>query len=171
MVMKMITNLISDGPDPELKNKLSLFGQFIGNWKIESIWYLQNGLIVNGSGMVSFGWILYGTCIQDVWTGEAINPPKNFPKRGFGTTLRFYNQQLESWNCIWIAPVSGVTMIFTARQKGNEILLEGKKKEGSLENWIYSNIKADSFDWRAEISFNQGKTWIIEQKIKGTRLI
>ena len=166
----MIKNLISNLPDKEFKNKLQLFGQFIGNWKIHSTWFLDNNVQVEGEGEVSFGWILYGTAIQDVWTGEAINPPKNFPKMGFGTTIRYFDQNLDTWKCIWIDPVSSVTISFIARQKEEEIILEGINKDGNLENWIYSNIQLNVFDWRAEISKDKGKTWKLDQKILATRL-
>jgi len=35
---KMIKGLGADGPDPKLKEKLMLFGQFVGDWEIQSEW-------------------------------------------------------------------------------------------------------------------------------------
>ena len=165
----MIKNLEVNECAIQLREKLHLFGQFIGNWDLHSTWFLSQNTQVKGFGEVSFGWILYGTAIQDVWTGEAINPPKNFPQKGFGTTIRYFDVLKSEWTCIWIDPVSLVTSIFKAYQKGNEIILEGMNKKGELENWIFSNISKTSFNWRAELSKDNGKNWFIEQKIQAQR--
>jgi hypothetical protein len=62
-----IKGLVANGPDPILKEKLMLFGQFIGNWDIIEARYVQpDGTWVNMKGEVHFGWILGGTAIQDV---------------------------------------------------------------------------------------------------------
>ena len=164
----MIKLLLADGPDKELKAKLQ-FGQFIGNWQIHSTWYLKNGIQFEGEGEVSFRWILYGTAIQDVWTGDPINPPKGFPKKVFVTTIRYYDKTIDAWKCIWIAPASTITSVFIARKKGEKIVLEGTNKEENKENWIYSKINPESFDWRAEISKDNRKTWDVEQIIKSVR--
>ena len=167
----MITNLYAGGVAPDFQQKLQLFSQFIGDWNIHSTWFLPHNVIVEGAGQVSFGWILYGTAIQDVWTGEAINPPEKFPKKGFGTTIRIYDDNIKAWKCIWIAPYSSVVMTFIARQKGDEIVLEGTNAKGNLENWIYSNITANSFEWRAEISVDKGLTWNLDQKIFAKKIL
>ncbi len=167
--MQMIKNLLSEKPDTKLKENLILFGQFIGNWRIHSTWFLSDNKQVEGEGEVSFGWILYGTAIQDVWTGKAINPPPNFPEVGFGTTIRVFNSKIDAWNCIWISPLSPVVATFIAKKKGKEIVLEGINERNQPENWIYSNITSNSFDWRAESSVDGGKTWILEQIIKAKR--
>ena len=49
-------------------------------------------------------------------------------------------------------------MIFIARKNDDEIVLEGTNTTGYKENWIYSNITLDSFDWRAETSPDNGKS-------------
>jgi len=35
-IVPTIKGLGADGPDPRLKEKLMLFGQFVGDWHIES---------------------------------------------------------------------------------------------------------------------------------------
>ena len=62
--MQMIKGLGADGPDPEFKEKLMLFGQFVGDWEIESEWFLPDGSTPRGKGEIHFEWILNGTAIQ-----------------------------------------------------------------------------------------------------------
>jgi len=97
----IIKGLEADGPDPVLKDKLMLFGQFVGDWEIESQWFLPNGLTPTGKGEIHFGWILNSTAIQDVWSGHVDNPPPGFPSTSFGTTIpslmRFESSGLPPW--------------------------------------------------------------------------
>jgi hypothetical protein len=82
-----IKGLGADGPDPNLKEKLMLFGQFVGDWDIIEARYTQaDGTEVKVKGEVHFGWILGGTAVQDVWMGCREGSQKVIL---FGTTIRF----------------------------------------------------------------------------------
>lgn len=165
-----IEGLIARGPRPDLKDKLMLFGQLVGNWAIESEWFLQDGSIPKGEGTVHFGWILNGTAIQDVWTGHVKDPPPGFPATGFGTTIRFYDPKIDAWRVVWIAPVGAVVQSFVARLVGEEIVLEGKTPDGvHPERWILSDITPQSFNWRSEESNDGGKTWRLTQRMSARR--
>ncbi len=147
-----------------------LFGQFVGDWEIESEWYLPDGSIPKGSGEIHFGWILNGTAIQDVWSGRVDDPPPGFPSTGFGTTIRFYDPKVDALRIIWIAPVSSVVQTFVARPLGDEIVLEGRTVDGKYpERWILSEITSDSFHWRSVESHDDGRTWEVTQKIWARR--
>ncbi len=168
---QMIKGLGADGPDIGLKDKLMLFGQFVGDWVIESQWFLPDGSTPRGKGEVHLGWILNGTAIQDVWTGEVENPPPGFPRIGFGTTIRFFDPKIDAWQIIWVAPVGGVVQRFVARAVGDEIILEGKTTDGRYsERWIWSAITPRSFQWRSLESEDNGKTWKLQQKISARRV-
>lgn len=167
----MIKGLGADAADPELKEKLMLFGQFVGDWEIESEWYLPDGSIPKGRGEIHFGWILNGTAIQDVWSGRVENPPPGFPSTGFGTTIRFYDPKVDALRIVWIAPVGSVVQTFVARQVGDEIVLEGKTPDGKYpERWILSQITPQSFHWRSVESHDDGKTWLLTQKILARKI-
>jgi hypothetical protein len=57
----LIKGLRALGPDPNLKEKLMLFGQFVGDWNIVEAHYTQgDGTEVKMKGEVHFGWILGG---------------------------------------------------------------------------------------------------------------
>lgn len=167
----IIKGLAADGPDPMLKEKLMLFGQFIGDWEIDSQWFIPNGLTPTGKGEIHFGWILNGTAIQDVWSGHVDNPPPGFPSTGFGTTIRFYDPELDALRIIWIAPVGSIIQTFVARPVGDEIVLEGMTIDGKYpERWILSEITPQSFHWRSVESYDDGKSWQITQKVFARRI-
>ena len=159
----MISRLYAAGPDPDLKEKLMLFGQFVGDWDINSQWFLPGNITLQGFGEVHFGWILNGTAIQEVWLGHVEDPPPGFPETGAGTTIRYYDCNNDTWQCIWIAPKNTTTSIFEAHKVRDEIILEGKTKEGYPERWIYADITPYSFLWRAEESYDKKKTWDLVQ--------
>jgi hypothetical protein len=54
--------------DPYVENtdKLMLYGQFVGSWHIDAIWYDPGGGQKTAKGEWHFGWILGGQGIQDV---------------------------------------------------------------------------------------------------------
>src|SRR5438874_12763366 len=65
-----IKGLGADGPFPELKEKLMLFGQFAGDWELDARYTLPDGRNTTAKGEIHFGWILSGRGVQDVRTGE-----------------------------------------------------------------------------------------------------
>jgi hypothetical protein len=86
----IIKGLGADGPIIDLREKMMLFGQFVGDWDIVEAKYAQaDGTWVKMKGEVHFGWILGGTAIQDVWMGRREGSQK---VTLFGTTIRFYDQ-------------------------------------------------------------------------------
>lgn len=154
------------GADPELRNRLMLFGQFVGDWEIESKWFLPNGLTPTGRGEIHFGWILNGTAIQDVWSGQVDNPPPGFPARGFGTTIRFYDPNIDALRVLWISPAGGTIQDFVTVVVGDEIVLVGRTVDGEHpERWILSEISPRSFQWRSVESYDNEITWQTTQQI------
>src|SRR5438309_11111937 len=73
-----IKGLGAEGPFPELKEKLMLFGQFVGDWEMDARYTQPDGTEIKAKGEIHFGWILNGRGVQDVWmskdhrTGRAI---------------------------------------------------------------------------------------------------
>ena len=70
-----IRRLNAKGASGELKDKLMLFGQFVGDWE-------------NSIGEVHWGWILGGRATQDIWmpVGEAVP--------NLRTVVRFYDPKI-----------------------------------------------------------------------------
>jgi hypothetical protein len=160
--VQTIKGLLSDAPDHELKEKLMLFGQFVGDWKINAQWFESDGSTLKGKGEVHFGWVLDGRAIQDVWMKHEADPPRLVSAR---TTIRFYDPKIDAWQCVWVAPLSGTVRTFLARQVGDEIVLEGTTEDGHPERWIYSEIRSHSFQWRALESRDNRKTWKLTEEM------
>lgn len=160
----MIKGLGADRPHPELKEKLMLFGQFIGDWDIIEARYPQpDGAEVKRKGEIHFGWVLDGKAIQDVWMIYKENLRRAVPA---GTTIRFYDRKIDAWRSTWISPDQGVVQTFIGRKVNDEIVLEGKTKEGYPENWIFSQITPTSFRWRSVETHDNGKTWQLTEEMK-----
>lgn len=116
-----IPGLVSTRPDPELKDALMLFGQFVGSWHIQLRFHKPDGSTEDQEGEVHYGWILDGRAIQDVWISH-----RGTGRMVWGTTLRYPEPSLEAWRCVWIAPRRQTLQIFLARQIGDEIVLEAQ---------------------------------------------
>jgi hypothetical protein len=66
-------------------------------------------------GEPSFGWILDGTAIQDIWR-VPIDPMERSRQLAFyGTTIRFYDLRIEAWRSAWIDPMNGRIQRFIGR--------------------------------------------------------
>jgi hypothetical protein len=165
-----IGGLLAEGPDPSLREKLMLFGQFVGDWEVRTEWFLPDGTRPKGTGEIHVGWILNGTAVQDVWMGRFEDPPRGSPGTSFGTTLRFIDPDLDAWRCIWIAPTRGVVQTFVGRKVGDEIVLEGETREGHPERWIFSEITPRSFEWQAVESHDGKRTWELTEKTSARRV-
>jgi len=163
-----IQGLHSEGPNPELEEKLMLFGQFVGDWDIlEDRFYEPDGtqnLEQNlARGELHWGWILNGRAVQDVWMSTDEKTGKAIPE---GTTVRFYDPKIDAWHSVWISPTQGVVKTFVARQVRDEIVLEGKNTEGYPVKWIFSEITPDSFKWRSEETRDNGKSWTLKEEMR-----
>src|SRR5947208_16011412 len=60
-----IKGLGAEGPFPELKEKLMLFGQFVGDWEMDARYPQPDGTEIKAKGEIHFGWILNGRGVQD----------------------------------------------------------------------------------------------------------
>jgi hypothetical protein len=159
-----IQGLSAQGPNSELKEKLELFGQFVGDWDILEDRYLEeDGTWISQRGELHWRWILDGRAVQDVWGTIDEETHDLHPD---GTTVRFYDPNIHAWRSTWISPIQGVVKTFIGRQVGNEIVLEGKSTEGYPVKWIFSEITPNSFRWRAEETRDEGKTWTLKEEMR-----
>jgi hypothetical protein len=162
--LSSIKGLGADGPDPDLKEKLMLFGQFVGDWDILKARYTKaDGTEVKMKGEVHFGWILGGKAIQDVWMGSREGSKKVVL---FGTTIRFYDPKIDAWRSTWLSPIKGLVQAFIGRKINDEIVLESRTTEGYPEKWIFSEITPQSFRWHSEETHDDGKTWLLTEEMQ-----
>jgi hypothetical protein len=161
--------LASQGPDPELKEKLALFGQFVGDWDIVEDRYLEaDGTLTRGKGELHWRWILGGRALQDVWSSTNEETGEVTPD---GTTIRFYDPKIDSWRSTWISPTQGAVKAFIGRPVGKEIVLAGKSPEGFPVKWIFSGITPNSFRWHSEETRDQGESWTLREEMQIRRRV
>jgi hypothetical protein len=151
--------LHSDGPAADRADQMQLYGQFVGAWDGE-VWFVDpSGQEQRASAEVQFGWVLEGRAIQDVWIAPARgdSAPRG---RMYGTTLRVYNPQRDDWEITWVDPSRGQAFERQrGKQLGDEIVQESRADDGSLIQWIFTDIEPDSFRWLARRSDDDGTTW------------
>ncbi|MBN8735544.1 MAG: hypothetical protein J0H27_04665 [Xanthomonadales bacterium] len=168
----MLDALHASGPAQSHESDLMLFGQFVGSWSLDVIYYNHDGSVRwRTPGEWHFGWALEGRAIEDVWMvpprSQRITGPK--PAGEFGVTLRFYDPRLGAWRSTWHGPVNGYVLPFIAKAVGDEIVLE-RSENGEATRWIFGRIKPDSFYWRAVNSADGGKSWRLDQEMFATRV-
>ena len=163
-----IEGLGAERPFPGLKEKLALFGQFVGDWIIEEARYPRgpHGVELRSQGEIHFGWILEGRAVQDVFMTRDPDTGRAVP---IGTTVRFYDPKMDAWQSVWISPMQELVQTFIGRKIGDEIVLESKTIDGYPEKWIFSEITKNSFRWHAEESHDHGTTWLLTEEMRVRR--
>ena len=169
---EILETLRANAPHEENREKLMLFGQFVGTWDMQVKFYDENGRkTYDQAGVWSFSWILDGRAIQDILIYP--NPDKALSygpgDRRIGTTLRYYDPKQNLWRVIWLGAVTGNLGVMTARGIDDEIWIEEKESDGSLTKWIFTEITRGRFHWKGTISIDQGKTWHTEQEMFAQR--
>jgi hypothetical protein len=145
---------------------MNLYDRFIGRWEAEAQAFLPDGSSRRHYWQIRFERVLEGRAIQDVW----ISPPRDGPNVGksqrwgpfdnqYGMTLRVYDAKLDAWRVTWIDPCADYRAELVGRPRGDEIFQEGKGSDGAALRWTFSDLRGDSFRWRAEVSRDEGAHW------------
>lgn len=79
------------------------------------------------------------------------------------TSVRNYNAVVDQWELVNMNGQNGLQETGTAHKAGDEIHLEQKvdqRKPGVIRRVRYYDIKTDHFLWNADLTLDNGKTWI-----------
>jgi len=77
----ILETLRAEGPHPSHRDKLKVFGQFVGVWDLDVLFYDENGKIVyRQPGEWSFANILDGRAIQDVLVSQSRRWPSELSR-------------------------------------------------------------------------------------------
>ena len=153
----------AEGPAADRRGKMDLYGRFIGSWDLDVTQFPGDGTARRRKGEWHFGWVLEGRAIQDVW----IVPPRGDLRHGdaaanvnsWGTTLRVYDPRIDAWQVQWSDPVTQSFLQMIGRAEGDGIVQLGTRADGQLVRWSFSDITADSFLWRGDVSADGGVSW------------
>ncbi|MDR3416868.1 MAG: hypothetical protein P4L83_11840 [Nevskia sp.] len=161
------------GPDPQHAEALQLYGRFVGSWNLELSDYFADGAIDQSEGEWHFGWVLQGRAIQDVWIappGPRRNqgPPAGYPLR-YGTTIRMYQPQTQTWRINWIDPALGFWVTQVGRADDGCIVQLGQTVEGTPMRWSFRDITPRSFRWLGEVSDDDGASWHLQLEMRARR--
>ncbi|NOJ46545.1 hypothetical protein [Bradyrhizobium archetypum] len=158
--LSFIDALCSNGPAPDRADKMMLYGRFVGAWDGTVTVHRANGERFDSSCEVHFGWALQGRAIQDVWivparTGRAAGEDD----RMYGTTLRIYDPGQDNWQIIFVDPVRQSYNRMTGRQVGDDIVQEYRDAAGTICQWCFTEIEANSLHWISRESTDERKSW------------
>lgn len=87
----------------------------------------------------------------------------------YGTTIRAFDLTERRWHATWINPVSGALDQLVARREGDDIVHEGRKADGTIVRWVFTDIEENSARWYGERSMDDGETWVLEAEFFLTR--
>ncbi|WOH50478.1 hypothetical protein [Bradyrhizobium sp. sBnM-33] len=159
-LFSFIDALCSNGPAADRADKMMLYGRFVGAWDGTVTVHPAKGEPFGSSCEVHFGWALQGRAIQDVWivpsrTGRATGEGD----RMYGTTLRIYDPQQDNWQIMFVDPVRQSYNRMTGRQVGDDIVQEYRDASGTICQWCFTEIEANSLHWISRESTDERKTW------------
>ena len=159
--------LLSDAP--VRSGPSAAFGRLTGSWALTWTGLDARGRPAEVPGDLTFGWVLGGSAVQDVWQvpGDGVVPPPGF--RAFhGTTVRFHDAALGAWRSTWVDPVNGRVRTFVGRPEGEDLVLVSLDGEPLLR-WRFTQVEPDSFTWLGELSRDEGRTWELEETMVARR--
>ncbi|MGY1660394.1 hypothetical protein ACI78Q_04130 [Geodermatophilus sp. SYSU D00705] len=143
-------------PRAELADRLALFAPLVGSWDLRVTDVAADGSETERDGEWHFGWALDGRALADVW----ISPSRAARARGapdgeWGLSLRFWDEALGAYRSTWHGPARGWVIPFTAAPSPDGLVLSGER-DGTRLRWVFSEVGADGFHWRAEEDDGEG---------------
>ncbi len=165
---RMLDVLGAGGPIAEHAAQLMLYGRFVGAWEGTVVVHRRDGTRREESCEVFFGWVLDGRAIQDVWIAPArkdrTDPDRDASRDIYGTTIRVYDPESDSWHITWIEPATQTIGSMTGRQQGDDIVQDYVEKDGNRWQWLFTEITGDSFHWIARESADAGASWQVRNE-------
>lgn len=136
-------------PRPELAEHLAVFEPLIGSWSLVVRNFAEDGTVRTTDGEWHFGWALDGRALADVWISPARASRSGGADGEWGMSLRFYDPRLGAFRSTWLGPGRGWVIPFVGRPTEDGFALEGEAN-GVRLRWVFSELTAESFAWRAE---------------------
>ena len=164
--------LYAEKPHPEFDQELHTFGQFVGIWDMEVIFYDEEGKeYYHQQNEWTFFWILDGRAIQDILLGPNMKENLSIEpgKRRIGTSLRQFDSDKNLWNVTWFGLASNDNISLSGGLENNDIILKAIDSDGIYIKWMFTNIHENDFIWKGFSSMDQGTTWNLGQQMFAKR--
>lgn len=149
--------------DACLEGPMAQFGRYVGDWKIadEQITSDGSGWEPQQGARWIFTCLKHGVAVQDYWHAEG---------GGFGTNLRTYNPDTETWEIVWAAGnLNGLMHISAvADDDGNVVMDILKPETPQPRRIIFFEPDEGGWDWVQQWSFDDGETWTDVYRIRAT---
>jgi hypothetical protein len=159
--------LVANGPRPELAREMNVFAPLIGSWDLTVYDHDEDGGETRSSAEWHFSWVLDGRAVADVWICPRRTDRYRDGDGEWGLSVRFYDPAIGAWRSTWHGPKRGWVIPFLAHATDDGIVLSGTR-DGIALRWIFSDLTADSFRWRAEETTADGTTRV-RQRFEATR--
>jgi len=157
-------NAVASSPKSAcMEGPLAQFGRYIGDWKITDEELEKDGSSWSpGDGARwTFMCVGDGLGVQDYWMPNT---------GGFGTNLRIYNPDTESWEIVWAAtPKKGFTHISAKQNDQGDIVMDFVSPKPNPPRRITFFAPEDAgWKWVMEMSFDEGESWTAVYRISAT---
>lgn len=149
----------------------AFFGRLVGRWHLEWHGFTPKGGPVTTTGSLSFGWVLDGRVVQDVWAVPSVAAgPGGDATTGFhGSTLRFFDPAIDAWRSTWVEPINARVRKFIGKEHDGRLTLLSVDGDPHLR-WTFLDVTTNSFTWTGECSTDGGHTWTEEERMLAGRL-
>jgi hypothetical protein len=145
------------------------FGRYIGDWLIEDEGLQQDGKTWkagNGARWL-FTCVGNGIAVQDFWMP---NGKDGGPAPGVGTNLRIYDAEQKHWDITWTATqTQNHSHIRAKRDENDNIIMHYvSPKQRPLRRITFFPPTKKGWNWKMEISSDDGVNWLEVYRIKAT---
>lgn len=154
--------------NPDAPKETELLGQLAGVWNAEQSFINNDGTWGDKKSHAVWKWyyILDGHGIQDDWiTIDSLNN-----EIITGTNIRIYNPKEKQWYMAWIDKTNRRLATFTAVNDDGKVIMDGTNAKGRHIRNTFFNISENTFDWKQEWTFDEGKSWVVVTKIHCTKI-
>lgn len=148
-------------PHPDAPVELQQFSFIIGNWECDGKSKQQDGSYTEWQATWKGYYNLDGFQIADDFIMTDADGKYTF----FGTTYRGYNLAEKKWDIKWYNALQTKWIDIEGEFKNGEMHLLGRgsgAKGDFLTRIKFKEITANSFTWKNDISFDDGKTWTMD---------
>lgn len=158
-----LANVAMDQSAGCLTGEIEQFGRYLGDWNIQD-WQMArdgSGWQEQGGARWNFVCVGDGVAVQDFWMPAG---------GGVGTNLRVYNSATKSWDVTWAATALVGTGRINAKEdaEGNIVMRYVAPKQTPDRRITFYPPDEAGWDWKLELSNDEGETWFDAYKIRAT---